>query len=86
MIVSRDGSKLLENCISKIPAIEDEELRMILSKVISLPPLRNQVSTDVIFFSDALTNKFGNYVIQRAYEKSTQEQKSKILQNIKLTL
>ena len=72
MILQRDGSKLLENCISQLnPQFQEEKILQIMDAVVNLPPLRT-VESGFVFFSDALTNKFGNYVIQRAFEKSNQ--------------
>jgi hypothetical protein len=56
-----------------------------MDAVVNLPPLRT-VEYGFVFFSDALTNKFGNYVIQRAFEKSNQAQRYRILVNIKYTI
>jgi hypothetical protein len=69
MTLSRDGSKLLENCIKMIGEVQNKKLQEILNTVVNLPPIR-QDNDQKVYFSDVATNKFGNYIIQRAFEKS----------------
>jgi hypothetical protein len=67
MTISQDGSKLLENCIKMIGVFSNPKLYLILNRVVNLPTQRTQ-NDQRIYFSDVATNRFGNYVIQRAFE------------------
>jgi len=71
MCIDRDGSKLIENCIKmigqpKFIAYQDK-LMEIHSELINLDLYKND---DKLSFSDILTNNYGNYVIQSAFDKS----------------
>ena len=85
MTISQDGSKLLENCIKMIGVFSNPKLYLILNRVVNLPTQRTQ-NDQRIYFSDVATNRFGNYVIQRAFEQSNVKQKNVIVEKIKQIL
>ena len=43
-------------------------------------------TNEELSFIDIITNKYGNYVIQAAFDKSNPDQRLMILRKIKLTL
>lgn len=78
-----------------------EKLQLeILEKVVTIPVnsttqpvvpdnsfvIEHVIDTQEVYFNDLLTNKFGNYVVQTLYQKSNQNQRKVILQNIKKTM
>ena len=69
----------------------------ILDKIVNIPMQSNieamkssqdgdQVDPSNVHFNNLLTNKFGNYIVQTAFQKGDESQRIKILRNIKLTL
>ena len=69
----------------------------ILDKIVNIPMQSNieamkssqdgdQVDPSNVHFNNLLTNKFGNYIVQTAFQKGDESQRIKILKNIKLTL
>ena len=76
MSLEKDGSKLVENCVKMIGRIhtlnltQAQSLLRILDELINLPIYLPQFTYafDQVFFSDLLTNKYSNYVVQTVFE------------------
>jgi hypothetical protein len=61
-------------------------LWILLDEIVGLPPVRLPNSHSSIFFSDLLTNKFANYVIQASFEVSDYPRRQLIVSKIEATL
>lgn len=78
MSLEKDGSKLIENSVKMISKVKTKHanqakiLITILDEIVQLPVKMPQFQYEYqqIFFSDLLTNKYSNYVIQTAFENS----------------
>ena len=65
------GSNVVENCLKLAPEPYKEA---ILERIITLPVATPPGSSDVSL-SDLLSNQFGNYVVQYAFNMSSEQRK-----------
>jgi len=65
-----------------IGVVQNTKLNQILERVINLPATRSQ-NDGKVYFQDVVTNNFGNYIIQRAFDKSNARQKALLVEKIK---
>jgi hypothetical protein len=94
MALEKDGSKLVENCVKMIGRIhtlnltQAQSLLRILDELINLPIYLPQFTYafDQVFFSDLLTNKYSNYVVQTVFEYSDMPRRHLILQKVQHAL
>ena len=96
MSLRKDGSKLVENCVKMIHQISKGKhvehaqiLYKILDEIIQLPQNQQHAygnHKNLIFFTDLLTNKFANYVVQAVFEVSDQQRKQVILGKIQTSM
>ena len=92
MALEKDGSKLIENCIKMMGRNQGKnssmtfKLHQILDEIINLPMYSEQqfiaYQQQPILFSDLLTNKFSNYVVQTSFENSDQFRRQIIINKI----
>jgi hypothetical protein len=83
LAINKDGSKLVENSIKMMWSThagkkhheQAKLLQMLLDELIGLPPVRLPNDRSTIFFSDLLTNKYANYVIQASFEVSDHQRR-----------
>lgn len=92
MSLEKDGSKLIENCIKMFQHINGKHQAMqyhlysILDEILALPKSHLIYSPHSqrpeVTFSDLLTNKFSNYVIQKSFDMSDPGRKQTIIEKI----
>ena len=61
-------------------------LQMLLNEIINLPAVHLPNAQNTIFFSDLLTNKYANYVVQASFEVSDHQRRQLIVEKVQSTL